>query len=378
MTILSSQLQNEKLAPSSMLSPGYLGSAGGAGPLSVGIILARDFTLSSLSCFVDALRLAADKGDLSRPIRCRWTIMGGVKQKPVRSSCGIEIAPWTVLQDPKSFHYVAVVGGLLHGGIQVDDEIIDYLRAAALGGVPLIGLCTGSFVLARAGLMEGRKCCVDISVREAFEREFPHIELASNQRFIADHDRLTCSEGIAAVDLATCLIKHHWGQPLAQKVASLFQYEGCPLGADRSFKLGLQTPSPDTLVGRVIRIMEENVSDPLKIEALAERVNASPDKLEAHFKKTFGIPPGTFYQQMRLRHALWLVLTSDMAFGEIARASGFRHQSTFSTQFRNSFGLTPSAARAGQPVHSDVATTALPQPGSPAWLDSVIERRIEF
>jgi transcriptional regulator GlxA family with amidase domain len=378
MTILSSQLRNEKLAPSSMLSRYCLGGAGGARPLSVGVILARNFTLSSLSCFVDALRLAADEGDLSRPIRCRWTIMGGVKQKPVRSSCGIDIAPWTVLQNPKSFHYVAVVGGLLQGGVQVDDEIIDYLHAAALAGVPLIGLCTGSFVLARAGLMEGRKCCVDISVREAFEREFPHIELVSNQRFIADHDRLTCSGGIAVVELATCLIKHHCGQPLARKVASLFQNEGCPLGADWLFKRGLQTPPPDTLVGRVIRIMEENVSDPLKIEALAERVNASLDRLEDHFGKTFGIPPVTFYQELRLHHALWLVLNSDMALGEIARASGFRHQSTFSAQFRSSFGLTPSAARAGQPVRSDVATTALPQPGSSAWLDSVLERRIEF
>src|SRR5271154_2452635 len=109
--------------------------------LSVGFILADNFTLSAFSLFVDHLRLAADEGDMSRPIMCRWSIMAD-HDTPVRASCGVTVTRTSPFVDPREFDYIAVVGGLLHAGRQLDDETIAYIKSAAAAGVPLIGICT--------------------------------------------------------------------------------------------------------------------------------------------------------------------------------------------------------------------------------------------
>ena len=127
--------------------------------LRVAFVLARRFTLCAFANFVDVLRLAADEGDRSRPILCRWSVLSDA-MSPVASSCGVKVQPDARPGDPRDFDYVVVVGGLLHGGEAMDDASIAYLRTAAASGVPLVGVCTGSFVLARAGLMRGHRCCV--------------------------------------------------------------------------------------------------------------------------------------------------------------------------------------------------------------------------
>src|SRR5271168_4386660 len=105
-------------------------------PLSVGFILADNFTLSAFSLFVDQLRLAADEGDRSRQILCRWSVMAG-RPEPTRASCGVTVARTSGFQDPKHFDYIVVVGGLLHGGRPIDDETVEYLKTASRMGVKL-------------------------------------------------------------------------------------------------------------------------------------------------------------------------------------------------------------------------------------------------
>lgn len=167
-------------------SGGVRPAGGPARPaLRVGFLLAHNFTLSALSLFVDTLRLAADEGDRSRPIRCAWSIMGATAET-IRSSCGLSVVRTAPLADPLSFDYVVMVGGLLHGGEQVDDATIQYLKWAAGAGVPLIGVCTGSFILARAGLMEGRRCCVSWYHVPDYEAEFPGRRPVADQLFLVD------------------------------------------------------------------------------------------------------------------------------------------------------------------------------------------------
>src|SRR5918997_56584 len=155
--------------------------------LRVGFLLAHNFTLSALSLFVDTLRLAADEGDRSRPIRCAWSIMGATGE-PVRSSCGLSVVRTAPLADPRSFDYVVMVG-----------------------------VCTGSFILARAGLMEGRRCCVSWYHGSDFEAEFPGRRPVADQLFLADGDRITCSGGSGVADLTAFLVSRHVGPATAQK-----------------------------------------------------------------------------------------------------------------------------------------------------------------
>ncbi|HVO88431.1 MAG TPA: DJ-1/PfpI family protein, partial [Casimicrobiaceae bacterium] len=122
--------------------------------LSVGFVLQPEFTLIAFAGFVDALRLAADERDGSRPIRCAWSVLAPTSA-PIRASCGVEIHPTSHLVDPGRFDYLVVVGGLLRGGHHIDAQLVRYLQQADAAGVPLVGICTGSFVLARSNLLRG-------------------------------------------------------------------------------------------------------------------------------------------------------------------------------------------------------------------------------
>src|SRR5580700_764748 len=128
-------------------------------PLRVGIILAEHFTLSAFAVFIDHLRLAADEGDRSRPVNVNWSIMSS-RRDSIPASCGVLMEPTSDLLAPELLDYVVVIGGILHAGPQIDDATLRYLRDVATTRVPLVGICTGSFILCRAGLMKGRRSCV--------------------------------------------------------------------------------------------------------------------------------------------------------------------------------------------------------------------------
>jgi len=127
--------------------------------LSVAFILLHEFTLFAFSGFVDALRIAGDELDNSRQRECRWTVIAPTLQ-PVRANCGVEITPWETFPDPSQFDYVVVIGGRMEPQRNTDPRILEYLRRVAEQGVAIIGVCTATFVLARAGVMKGRRCCV--------------------------------------------------------------------------------------------------------------------------------------------------------------------------------------------------------------------------
>ena len=156
--------------------------------LRVGFILARSFTLSPFSLFVDTLRLAADEADRSRRIHADWDVMAS-RDGLIGSSCGIAVAPTAGLLDPAQFHYIVVVGGLLTEAQPVDSETIAYLRRADRRRVTLIGLCTGSFILAGAGLMRDHESCVSWICHDAFRQRFPDHRLRSDHLFALEGRR---------------------------------------------------------------------------------------------------------------------------------------------------------------------------------------------
>jgi len=101
-----------------------------------GIVLLPNFTLTAFSGFVDLLRLSADEGDFSKPVRCSWSVIGETLA-PVRASCGIQITPWETFEKAEPFDYVVVVGGLLHSGAGASDATLQFIRRAKTLGFSL-------------------------------------------------------------------------------------------------------------------------------------------------------------------------------------------------------------------------------------------------
>jgi len=327
--------------------PSTASRAKGAGVrLRVGILLTHNFTLTAFSTFVDVLRLSADEGDRSRPIGCQWHIMSA-HRRPIASSCGVRVEPTSGLIAPSALDYIVVVGGLLHHAPPIPKEIARYLRDAAAIGARLVGLCTGSFVLCRLGLMEGRKCCVSWFHYRDFIGEFPHLVPVADQLYVIDRDRITCSGGVGVADLAARLVSEHLSAAQAQKALHIMQ-----IGRLRPETSAQPAPVPsldpeDNRVARALLLMEQNLSEPVPIAVIAARLAMSARQLERMFRQRLGRSPRESYMEIRVRNAKWMLAKTDLSTASIAAELGFVDAAHLSRSFKARTGLTPSAFRAG-------------------------------
>ncbi len=314
--------------------------------LSAGILLASNFTLAPFALFIDHLRLAADDSDRSRPIRCTWQVMSA-SAEPARASCGVPVGRTSGLLDPAALDYVVVVGGLLQGGRPMDPAALDYLQQAARAGTTLIGLCTGSFILTRAGLMDRRTVCVSWLHYQDFLAEFPGHPVVADRLFLADGNRITCAGGAGAGDLAAYLIERHLGVSAAQKSRQVMLLDEARRGDMTQPHPPVGRDVDDERVRRALLLMEQNLSHPLPIAAIAGQLGVSPRQLERRFQAVLGARPAEWYRTLRLRYARFLLDTTARSVTDIALDAGFSDCAHFSRQFKAMHGVAPSQARGG-------------------------------
>lgn len=314
-------------------------------PLRVGIILAEHFTLSAFGVFVDHLRLAADEGDRSRPLHVQWSIMSS-RRESVPASCGVMIEPTSGLLPPESLDYVAVIGGLLHAGPQLDEPTVRYLREIGATRVPLIGICTGSFILCRAGLMHGRRSCVSWYHFQDFREAFPDEAVVADRLFLEDGPRITCAGGAGTAALATALIERHLGRAPAQKASQVLLFDRPRAGSEAQPHPPLSETASEPRVRRALLLMEQNLTRPLAILTIAGRLGLSVRQLERLCREELGVGPASLYRQLRMRYAHWLIENTDRSVTDIAIEAGFADCAHFSRQFKDIYGQSPSTRRA--------------------------------
>jgi transcriptional regulator GlxA family with amidase domain len=319
-------------------------------PLRVGIILAEHFTLSAFALFIDHLRLAADEGDRSRPLHVQWSIMS-CRRDPIRASCGVMLQPTAGLLPPAVLDYIVVVGGILHAGPQVDEPTLRYLREAGATRTPFIGICTGSFVLCRAGLMQGRRSCVNWYHYQDFRETFPEHEVIADRLFLADGPRITCAGGAGTAALATHLIEQHLGRAQAQKATQVLLFDRPRLGSDAQPHPPLSEGISEPRVRRALLLMEQNLTRPISIAAIAQELGLSTRQLERLCREHVGEGPASLYRQLRMRYASWLIENTDRSVTDIAIETGFADCAHFSRQFKDVHGTSPSTHRL-QPAHA--------------------------
>jgi transcriptional regulator GlxA family with amidase domain len=312
--------------------------------LRVGFVLVHNFTLTAFSAFLDMLRLAADDGDHSRPISCTWRVMNA-DRRPVRASCGIEIQPSSGWVDPENFDFIVVVGGLLHGKTASSPGLDAYVRRAASAGVPLVGLCTGSFLLCRLGLMEGRQCCVSWYHYQDFIEQFPNSVPVADRLFVVDGDRITSSGGAGVVHLAAHLVTRSLGAARALKALNILLVPHPLPGDDAQPAPPLSVGRDDEMVSRALLLMEQNLSRPITLAKLSAALGMSLRQLERRFSQTTGQSPQKSYLALRLRHGKWMLENSALSVGQIAAEMGFADSSHFSRAFKVRFGEVPATYR---------------------------------
>lgn len=316
----------------------------GSRRLSVGFILARRFTLCAFANFVDVLRLSADEGDRSRPILCGWRVLSATME-PIVSSSGIAVQPEERLGDPSRFDYVVVVGGLIDEIENLHPDYVRFLHKAAAIGVPLIGVCTGAFILHRAGLMDGYRCCVSWFHHADFLEQFDGLKPVSDQIFVVDRNRLTCSGGASSAHLAAHLVEKHVGRAQARKSLHIMIIDDALRAEKPQPGIPLDLTTDDALVKKALLLMQQHIDAPLSAAEIARRMGASQRQLERRFQSSIGMAPTLAYKIMRLEYAEFLLRHTEQSVTEIATSTGFCDLSHFIRSFRERLGMTPAAFR---------------------------------
>ena len=217
-------------------------------------------------------------------------------------------------------------------------ETLRALRRAATRHKKLAGLDTGSWLLARAGLLDDHCATIHWDELARFEEAFPEVE-SVQERFVIDRSRITCSGAMAAYDLATALILADHGPLLSMEVAHLLMKRGEP---------GTTSPpmeSEDGLVNRVLAIMQNTLEDPLRITDIARQLGCSQKKIETRVLADLGTTPQALYRRLRLNLARKLATETRQSIAEIASRCGYENPSAMTRAFRSEFGQTPTACR---------------------------------
>ncbi len=316
--------------------------------LRVAFLLADQFTLSAFANFVDVLRLAADEADKSRPILCDWTVLSDTMD-PVRSSCGVRVQPDTRLRQAGRFDYLVVVGGLISDRAGFSPEALAFLKATAARGVPLVGLCTGVFTLQGAGLLQGYRCCVSWFHHQDFLDRFDSERPVSDQIFVVDRDRLTCSGGHGAAHLAAFLVQRHIGQSAAIKSLNIMMIDDALSGQRAQPGQTLARQARDELVKRAVLKMQQNVEVPRTVDELALELNVGRRTLERRFQADLGRSPRMIYLEIRIERAMAKLRNTDAPISDIALSCGFCDAPHLARTLKAERGLTPAELRRSRP-----------------------------
>jgi transcriptional regulator GlxA family with amidase domain len=206
-------------------------------------------------------------------------------------------------------------------------------------------MCTGSYLLARAGLLDGYRCTIHWENMASMREEFPGI-IVSQELFEIDRDRYTCSGGTAPLDMMLNIISRHHGAQLAVAISEEFICERIRGRNDRQripLRLHLGTSQPKLM--EAVALMEANLEEPMSLDELAQHVGLSRRQLERLFQKHLSCVPTRYYLELRLAKARQLLLQTSMSIVDVAFASGFVSAPHFSKCYRDFYGIPPRDER---------------------------------
>ena len=241
---------------------------------------------------------------------------------------------------------------LVCGGIDVQrattKPIIAWLRREARRGMAIGGLCTGSWTLAKAGLLDGKKATIHWENQDGFLEEFEDVKLTKSV-FVVDGNRLSTAGGTSSIDLMLKLIAADHGDEVANTVADQLIYSSIRTDQDTQrlsipTRIGVRHPK----LSQVIQMMEANIEDPISPADLAEEVGMSTRQLERLFRRYLNRSPKRYYMELRLQKARNLLMQTDMSVINVALACGFASPSHFSKCYRAHYNTTPYRERGTQ------------------------------
>jgi AraC family transcriptional regulator, glycine betaine-responsive activator len=322
--------------------PRMFGDKPGQLPQEIAFLLVPNFSMIAFTSAIEPLRLA---NRVAGKTLYRWHLYSS-DGKPVAASNGIPLNPEGNAEQAIGQPTVVLCSGI-DAHLNSDRSLFATLRRMDRQGTDIGALCTGSHILARAGLLDGYRCTIHWENIASFSEDFPQIDVTS-ELFEVDRNRFTCSGGTAALDMMLNMIAQQHGQEIAAQVSDQFIHERIRDRHDHQrmalpARLGVRHPK----LLSVIQVMEEHLEEPLERHDLAKRAGLSNRQLERLFRKYLNRSPARYYVELRLNRARLLLLQTNMSVIDVALACGFVSASHFSKCYRDFFGRTPRRERSG-------------------------------
>ncbi|SLN25543.1 GlxA family transcriptional regulator [Ruegeria meonggei] len=303
-------------------------------------ILIEEFSHLAFSCAVEPLRIA---NLVSEEKLYDWAL---VSEEGARAVCSNEVV--TLVHGgletlPKTDQLFVLSG--IHMRNHVTRPLLATLRRERARGTPIGALCSGAWLLAEAGFLDGMQAAIHWEYHDAFMEAFPEVNLVRSV-FVADEKHITASGGTATADLMLHLIERDHGKELAIAVADQMVYNAVR-NATAKQRVSLQSRNGmrNAHLARAIQIMQNCIEAPVSPSQIAEDLGISTRQLERLFGKYLNTSPKKYFMELRLERAQKLLLQTEASVTEVAMACGFENPGHFSRVFRSSFGVTPHAQK---------------------------------
>ncbi|WP_225860321.1 GlxA family transcriptional regulator [Streptomyces triticiradicis] len=264
----------------------------------------------------------------------------------VRTGSGVSVEALPLEAGQGPVDTLLVPGGWSVGEALQDQALVSWIRAAAARSRRVASVCGGSFLLAEAGLLDGRRATTHWAYSEAMACRYPAVTVDAEPIFVWDGPFVTSAGVSTGIDMALALVEADHGAALALETARFLVLFLKRHGGQSQFSAVLDAQLADHPPIRTAQEwILENLHNPLPVAEMAQRANMSPRNFSRVFRREVGTTPGQYVQRTRIARARELLETTDLPIGQIAGRCGFGAPETFFRSFGRTLGLTPKEYR---------------------------------
>jgi transcriptional regulator GlxA family with amidase domain len=311
----------------------------------IGVLVFPDFQLLDAAGPISVFEVATHYAKADQTIKALAITPG-----PVRSSSGVEVLARSV-RPYGAISTLIVAGGEGVRSAAKCDKTLAFVRAIAKRGVRVASVCSGAYILAEAGLLDGRRATTHWGRTRHFLGAYPRVKLEPDRIFVRDGD-IWSSAGISAgIDLAMAMVSEDFGEEVAQQTARQLVLYHRRSGGQSQFSSLLELKAPTGRFGALLSWVREHLDAPLTVEDLAEQAGMSSRHFARAFIAETGTTPSKAVERLRIEVARQRVQSSGEAIERVAESTGFRDPERMRRAFIRAFGQPPQslrrAARAG-------------------------------
>lgn len=319
------------------------------GPRRIALLVFDDALLLNIAGPVEAFSIANREIDAGRGGQhpCRYeTQLISLADGAIRTSCGIELQTRALPDTATEFDTIAVIGGMRMRALADNPALIEWLRAAAPRAKRIAAFGSAAFILARAGLMNGRRCASHWRIAHILRDLYPLIEVDTDSLFVRDHNCLTAAGSMASLDLALNMVEEDLGKPVALAVARVLVLPSMRPGDQPqvSAELRAQTAAVPRVAAAAQWIVT-NIDKRPTVASLADRFAMSERNFSRTFVREMGMPPQRFIESVRLEAARRWLAGSNLPIDTIARRSGYSSGEHLAQAFKKMTMMTPGDYR---------------------------------